>query len=93
MIQVQQTKDADPLEFKVSIREKNGETRHQVTMGRGTYIKLTEGKIPPDQCIQAAFEFLLDREPKEAILSSFDMTVISRYFPSFEKDLKAYLPK
>ena len=35
--------------------------------------------------------FLLDREPKESILSRFDVTVISRYFPEFERELPRYL--
>ena len=28
--------------------------------------------------------FLLDREPKEAILRVFDISVIRRYFPDFD---------
>ena len=35
--------------------------------------------------------FLLDREPKECILGRFDVTVISRYFPEFERELRRYL--
>jgi hypothetical protein len=31
--------------------------------------------------IEAAFRFLLAREPKESILARFDVSVISRYFP------------
>jgi hypothetical protein len=34
---------------------------------------------------------LLDREPKESILGRFDVTVISRYFPEFERELPRYL--
>ena len=37
------------------------------------------------------FHFLLDREPKELILQRFDVTVISRYFPEFERELPHYL--
>ena len=40
---------------------------------------------------QAAFRFLLDREPKESILRRFDVTVISRYFPEFEREFPHYL--
>ena len=49
------------------------------------------GTHTPEQCIKAAFEFLLDREPKESILLRFDITVISRYFPEFERELPGYL--
>ena len=37
------------------------------------------------------FRFLLDREPKEAILARFDISVIGRYFPEFGAELPAYL--
>ena len=91
MILVEQTQDGDPFKFKVRVKDEKGETRHQVTMAHSVYMKLTDGQVTPDRCIQAAFAFLLDREPKESILSSFDITVISHYFPSFEKDLGKYL--
>jgi len=45
----------------------------------------------PERCIEAAFRFLLDREPKESILRRFDITVISRYFTEFERALPCYL--
>jgi hypothetical protein len=47
----------------------------------------------PERCLEAAFRFLLDREPKESILSRFDVTVISRYFPEFERELPRYLSR
>jgi hypothetical protein len=52
--------------------------------------RLTGGKRTPEECIQAAFSFLLDREAKESILQRFDVTVISRYFPEFERELPRY---
>ena len=49
------------------------------------------GTHTPEHCIEAAFQFLLDREPQESILRHFDITVISRYFPEFERELPRYL--
>jgi hypothetical protein len=49
-------------------------------MVRDTCERLTAGTHTPERCIEAAFEFLLDREPEESILRRFDVTVISRYF-------------
>ena len=86
-----ETNEGDPFEFKVTVREGDSATRHRVTMAQSTYLKLTNGKVNPDRCIQAAFEFLLKHEPKESILSRFDVTVISNYFPNFERDLGQYL--
>ena len=91
MIQVRRTGEDDPLEFEVIVREGKGETRHAVTMSRETCERLTAGKHTPERCLEAAFRFLLDREPKESILGRFDVTVISRYFPEFERELLRYL--
>ena len=33
------------------------------------------------------FAFLLEREPKESILRSFDVSVIGGYFPEFEREI------
>jgi hypothetical protein len=41
--------------------------------------------------VDAAFRFLLDREPKEAILARFDVSLIAQYFPEFEEELPRYL--
>jgi hypothetical protein len=91
MIEVRRTGEGDPLEFEVVVREGKGETRHDVTMAQVTCERLTAGKHTPERCLEAAFRFLLDREPKESILSRFDVSVISRYFPEFERELPRYL--
>ena len=90
MIDVRQTGKGDPLEFEVTVREGGGETRHRVTASR-KYCDRLGGDAPEDRLIEAAFRFLLDREPKEAILSRFDISVVARYFPEFEARLPDYL--
>jgi hypothetical protein len=91
MIEVRRTGEGDSLEFEVVVREGKGETRHHVTMSQETCERLTADKHAPERCLEAAFRFLLDREPKESILSRFDVSVISRYFPEFERELPRYL--
>ena len=91
MIGVERTAQGDLMGFAVTVREPNGQTSHQVSMSQQTWQRLSGGKYPPEQCIHAAFQFLLDREPKESILRRFDVTVIAHYFPSFERDLPGYL--
>ena len=90
MIEVRRSGEGDPLEFEVVVREGPGETRHRVTMSQNTYARLGGGHTP-ERCIEAAFCFLLEREPKESILGRFDVTVIARYFPEFEQELPRYL--
>ena len=92
MIEVHQVGgEADPLAFEVTVRDADGESRHRVTVSKATCERLTAGLHPPEHCIEAAFRFLLDREPKESILNRFDITVIARYFPEFEREVPRYL--
>jgi hypothetical protein len=79
--------------FRVEVIEGTSRTIHEVTLSEKDYQKLTKEKCTPRQCIQAAFEFLLAREDKEAILSEFDISVISKFFPEFKKELPKLLPK
>jgi hypothetical protein len=91
MIEVRRISEGGPLSFEVVVREGAGETRHHVTMSREMCERLMASKHTPERCLEAAFRFLLDREPKESILRRFDVTVISRYFPEFEREMPHYL--
>ena len=91
MIEIKPIGSADPLEFAVTIRDATGETSHAVTLLHQDCERLTAGRQTPEQFINAAFRFLLDREPKEAILGRFDIGVIAIYFPEFEQALPRYL--
>src|SRR2546421_548290 len=84
MIEVRRTAEHDPLIFEVVVREGKSETRHQVTMSQEMCERLTAGKHTPERCLEAAFPFFLDREPKESILGRFDVTGILPYFPQVE---------
>ena len=91
MIEVRRISEDGALDFEVVVREGEGETRHHVTMSPEMCERLTAGKHTPERCLEAAFRFLLDREPKESILGRFDVTAISRYFPEFEREMPRYL--
>jgi hypothetical protein len=91
MIEVKRITGGNPLLFEVIVREDLATTRHTVSMSQEACARLTAGKYPAEHCLEAAFRFLLDREPKESILPRFDVTVISRYFPEFEHELPRYL--
>lgn len=91
VIEVTRQAGTDPLAFAVVIREGRSESRHHVTMSRASCERWTRAGHTPETCVEAAFRFLLDREPKESILGRFDVSVISRYFPEFEQELPRYL--
>ena len=82
--------DDDPMRFEVTISDATGATRHQISINRQDLARLAVD-ADAESLIAAAFRFLLDREPKEAILASFNITAIGRYFPEFETKLQAYL--
>lgn len=71
--------------FKVQVTEEKSTSSHTVEVRNDYYKKLTDGKISPEDLVIRSFKFLLQREPKEMIMSKFDLPVISRYFPEYEK--------
>ncbi len=78
-------------EYRVRIIEGGSESSHWVTLNPKDYGRLTGGKTPPEELLRRSFEFLLEREPKESILSRFELPVIGRYFPEFEREIKRRL--
>jgi hypothetical protein len=88
-IDVQRKKGDGPVTFKVTVREDDGVSHHEVTMASDVFTKRSDKA--PEQVIDAAFRFLLDREAKESILARFDLATIQRYFPEFERTLPDYL--
>lgn len=90
-IEVRSIKEQDPYEFEVTIREGRSATQHRVTLGRADYERLAAGQASPEALVTESFRFLLEREPKESILRSFNLTVISRYFPQYEREIRRRL--
>ena len=67
------------------------ETKHMVTVTREYYEQLTAGAVSAEALVETSFAFLLAREPNTSILSAFDLKVISRYFPEYEREIKRKL--
>lgn len=78
-------------EFRVRVIEGKNETSHRVTLKPEDYERLAKGKAEPAELVRRSFEFLLENEPKESILARFDLSVIGRYFPQFEREMKRRL--
>jgi hypothetical protein len=93
MIEVEQTSVVpDGWGFHVRVTDAAGQTEHQVTLSRADHQRLAGESATPKVLVEKAFEFLLSREPKDAILRQFDLGVVIRYFPDFEAELKRRLP-
>ncbi|WP_334107197.1 hypothetical protein [Methylobacillus sp.] len=70
--------------FEVQI-EAASSTVHRVTVTPEYAHHLSQGQFDAQELVRRSFEFLLLREPNTSILRSFDLSVISRYFPEFER--------
>lgn len=68
--------------FRVVVTDDQGSSTHMVTVMPSDVERYAPGSSP-EALLEAAFEFLLAREPKEAILARFDLPVIERFFPEF----------
>jgi hypothetical protein len=83
MITINLIKDSD---FEVTVKLKST-TQHKVHVSKDFYNLLTDGKVSYEYLIKVSFEFLLERESNNSILSQFDLKVISHYFPEYEKEM------
>ena len=77
--------------YQITVQEGGSRSSHLVTVPDGYEKKLIAGRISTEELVRRSFEFLLEREPKESILSSFDLPVIGRYFPEYEREIKKCL--
>jgi len=68
--------------YDVTIQDGRGTSHHLVTVWPSDVERYAPGAAP-EALVEASFRFLLEREPKEAILARFDLPVIERYFPEY----------
>ena len=80
----------DDQTFEVTVEDRTV-TTHRVTVTPEVYDDLTEGKVSIERLIEKSFEFLLQREPNTSILRRFDLPIIGRYFPEYEKTIRSML--
>jgi hypothetical protein len=68
----------------VTVKEGNTSTSHRVTVPQAYWEKFSKTYKTSEELVRASFEFLLEREPKETILTEFDLPVIQQYFSEYE---------
>ena len=71
--------------YSVRVREGDSSTVHVVTVASHDLERLGARYPSSEAFVTSCFDFLLEREPKESILPSFDVSVIGGYFPEFER--------
>lgn len=72
--------------YRVTVTEGSSRTMHEVRVTEADRLRYGKGAAAFD-LLRASFEFLLEREPKEAILSRFALPVIERYFPEYPTEI------
>ena len=77
-------------EYSVEVRDAAGTTRHQVTVTAAALERFGAGAYA-EKLLEESFRFLLEREPKEAILSRFEISMIARYFPDYPEEIRRRL--
>ena len=65
-------------------------TEHRVRVSEVEARRFGAGR-PVEELLRASFEFLLERESNSSILSSFELSMIGRYFPEYEREIGRYL--
>ncbi len=75
---------APPLTAEVDVDEAGVVTHHLVHVWPADLERWGHGQSP-EELVRRSFGFLLQREPKESILREFDLEVIQRYFPDYDR--------
>ncbi len=87
-IDVRARRTADGWDCDVRVAEADGVTHHEVGVSDAYLARLAPGAADPVELVRASFAFLLEREPKESILRAFELPVIGRYFPDYEREIR-----
>ena len=63
-------------------------TTCEVSVRAADLARLAPGAADPADLVERSFAFLLAREPKTSILARFDLPLIGRYFPDYEREIR-----
>jgi hypothetical protein len=86
MVSVRAEARGDDWVCEVSVEHVGHLTRHAVTVRQADLERWAGGTAREDveSLVARSFDFLLEREPPDAILASFDLSVIQRYFSDYD---------
>jgi len=72
----------------VTVTDHGASREFEVGVTAAELARFAPGATDPTELVRRSFEFLLAREPKESILSSFGLSTIVRYFPEYEREIR-----
>lgn len=88
MIQVERL---DDLHFRVTVNGPTQTTHHKVAVRHEYHEQLVGEEVSAHDLVEAAFKFLMTKEPNTSILLGFDLAETERYFPEFPQEIKNFL--
>ena len=81
-VEVRCSNDGSGYRCTVEVSDASGKSHHVVRASSNDVERWSRGRSV-EQLVGDSFAFLLEREPKESILRSFELGVIARYFPEY----------
>ncbi len=75
--------------FRITVNDGSGRTTHDVSLPADYLDELGLADVDRRMLVVESFRFLLEREPKESIMRSFELSVIQRYFPEYPDEIRA----
>lgn len=80
----------DGWECDVAVEREGERSRHTVSVSESDLRRWGRGQdeAAVEDLVRRSFDFLLEREPPSSILRRFDLSVIERYFPDYDQQLK-----
>ena len=90
MVKVRAEPSGESWRCEVSVDRRGQRTQHVVTVTPDDLGRWARGAEIGDveDLVARSFDFLLDREAPEAILATFELSVIQRYFPEYDSVFK-----
>ena len=73
---------------RVTVTDDASRRDFEVAVSQAELERLDSNSADPSALVRRSFEFLLAREAKDSILPSFELSVIGRYFPEYEREIR-----
>lgn len=77
--------------YRVAVKQGSTATEHEVTVPPGMAADLGAPGLDEAHLVRESFAFLLEREPASSILRKFELPVIGRYFPEYDREIRRRL--
>lgn len=88
MVKVASRRQGEDWICDIEVEHAGEKTNHTVSVTKSD-LERWGGDGDVDALVERSFEFLLRRERPSSILQHFDLSVIQRYFPEYDQEIRA----